>query len=55
MSIWKRILIFLAVFLLVLGAVCFPFRGMLPSWIATARNKWSDQPYQLVAAGADNY
>ncbi len=54
MSIWKRLLVFLAVFLLVLGAVCLPFRGVLPSWIATVRNSWYDRPYQLAAAGAEN-
>lgn len=52
MSIWKRILLFLTTFLLVLGLICIPFRGSLPSWIATLRNSWDDVPYQLVGAGA---
>ena len=51
MSIWKRILLFLAVFLLVLSAVCFPFWGQIPSWIATLGNSWNDQPYQVAASG----
>ena len=54
MSAWKRILLLLAVFLLVLGVVCFPFRAELPSWIATLRHSWDDLPYQLAASGGDD-
>ena len=54
MSIWKRTLLFLSVFLLVLVAVCFPFRGRIPSWIATLGNGWNDRPYQIAASGSDN-
>lgn len=53
MSIWKRILLLLAVFLLMLSAVSFPVRERIPSWIATLRNSWDDRPYQQVACGSD--
>lgn len=54
MSIWKRILLFLAVFLLVLTAVCFPFRGRIPSWMATLKDSWDDRPYQIAGAGSSS-
>ena len=54
MSVWKRILLFLAVFLLMLGAVCVPFHAQLPAWIATLRNSWDGQPYQIAACGAES-
>lgn len=53
MRIWKRILLFLAVFLLVLGTTCLPFREMLPSWLATLRGGWADRPYQIAEVGSD--
>ena len=54
MSLWKRILLFLAVFLLVLFFVCIPFLRVIPSWIAALNHSWDDLPYQQASCGADN-
>ena len=53
MSLWKRILLFLAVFVLMLCAVSLPFLRQLPSWAAALKNSWNDRPYQMAACGAD--
>ena len=53
MRAWKRILLFLAIFLLMLCAVSFPLRRYIPTWIAAVENSWNGLPYQGASCGAD--
>ncbi len=53
MRMWKRVLLHLSVFLLVLSAVSFPFRDRIPSWAATLQNNWDDRPFQYASWGSE--
>ena len=54
MSVWKRILLLLAIFLLVLMVVCIPLLSQIPLWLTTISNNWTGEPYQMAVLGSDD-